>query len=108
MIAADWTTIMLLFAAYMVRLTKIYPLYDKNVIVLYGIQWVLNVGWNLAFFNKKNPGIGFMVIVVLWLLIGYFTLRFKSKMRYATLFIIPYLIWMTIATSLNGYIVIFN
>lgn len=105
-----WSTIMLLFAFYMTRLSlKINLSHEKFLLVyLYIVQWVLNISWNYFFFNMHYTIVGLIVIVSLWLLIGYFTIEYCRKMKFYTLLIFPYLIWMTIATSLNAYIVFNN
>ncbi len=105
---AAWTTIMILFSFYMTQLSFKFKLYDKKILILYVLQWVLNVGWNLFFFNKHLIVVGLISIVLLWLLIGYITFKHIKPLKYYTLLIIPYLVWMTIATSLNGYIVFAN
>ncbi len=103
-----WTTIMILYSFYMAKLSFQYQLLNKKLVFVYSIQWILNVGWNLVFFNMHNSILGLIVIVLLWLLIGYFTFKHIKSLHYYTLFIAPYLIWMTIATSLNLYIVLNN
>lgn len=105
---AAWTTIMVLFAVYMTQLSLQFYLFDKKLILLYTLQWVLNVSWNLFFFNKHLTAVGLVIIILLWLLIGYFTFKYKKDLSYNTLLIVPYLIWMTIATSLNAYVVLYN
>ncbi|MCD8400391.1 tryptophan-rich sensory protein [Tenacibaculum finnmarkense] len=105
---ASWSTIMLLFAFYMTKLSFKFPFLDKKLTLLFGVQWILNVGWNYFFFNQHLTVIGLVVITLLWLLIGYFTFKNLRELKGITLFILPYLIWMTIATSLNAYIVFYN
>ena len=104
---AAWTTIMLSFSVYM---TVLYERLKglKAIGILFAIQWVLNVSWNLAFFNLHSPVMGLIIIFLLWLLIGYFTFKYLKSLQLYTLLILPYLIWLTIATSLNAYIVIYN
>lgn len=105
---AAWTGIMILFSFYMTKLSYQFQLYSKQLIILYIVQWVLNVSWNLFFFNQHKVLLGFIVIGILWLLIGYFCFKYIRILKFYTLLIAPYLIWMTIATSLNGYILIYN
>ncbi|MCG8733885.1 TspO/MBR family protein [Tenacibaculum finnmarkense] len=105
---AAWSTIMLLFAFYMTKLSFKFPFLDKKLTLLFSVQWILNVGWNYFFFNQHLTVIGLVVITLLWLLIGYFTFKNLRELKGITLFILPYLIWMTIATSLNAYIVFYN
>lgn len=103
-----WTLIMVCFAFYMTKLTYQYTWLNKYLIGLYGVQWLLNVTWNYVFFNQHYIRTGLVVIVLLWLLMLYFSYNFYSKMNIYSLFILPYLVWMTIATSLNAYIVFNN
>jgi len=105
---AAWTSIMIAFAFYMTVLSFKFPFAHKPLIKLYAIQWVLNVLWNLLFFNQHLTTIALISITALWLLIGYFTFKHLKTLQYYTLLIAPYLIWMTIATSLNAYIVFNN
>ncbi|WP_103863530.1 TspO/MBR family protein [Aquimarina sp. I32.4] len=103
-----WSAIMVFFSFYMTKLSFQYQFLDKKLIILYTIQWILNVGWNFLFFNKHLIITALFAIIFLWLLIGYFTFEHQKKLRFYTLFILPYLVWMTIATSLNAYIVFNN
>lgn len=105
---AAWFSLMTCFSIYMTQLVSKFEIPDTKLIKLYVIQWVLNVSWNYIFFNKHLTVLGLVIIFALWLLIGYFTFKYLNQMKYATVFILPYLIWMTIATSLNAYIVINN
>ncbi len=105
---AAWTTIMLLFSFYMTKLSFEYNFLDKKLLSLFIAQWILNVSWNYFFFNQHLTVVGLFSITLLWLLIGYFTFDHLKKIRVYTLLILPYLIWMTIATSLNAYIVFYN
>lgn len=102
-----WTTIMLCFSVYMATLyakTKSV----KTVIILYAIQWMLNVAWNPIFFYLHNPIIGLIVIVALTSLVTYFLFRYRSSQKGFSLLLLPYVIWLFIATSLNAYVVFMN
>ena len=103
-----WTTIMVLFSVYMTKVSFQYEFLNKKLLILYIDQWILNVSWNYIFFNQHLTKLGLVVITLLWLLIGYFTFEYIKKIKWYALFILPYLIWMTIAASLNAYIVFNN
>jgi tryptophan-rich sensory protein len=106
--AVAWNSIMVAFAVYMTALSFKFPFGHKPLVKLYALQWVLNVSWNFLFFNQHFTVIALLSITALWLLIGYFTFKYLKLVKFYTLFILPYLIWMTIATSLNAYIVFNN
>ncbi len=103
-----WSTIMLLFSFYMTYLSLSLKQYNKNIIVLFSIQFFLNFIWNYIFFNQQLVALGLLTIVLLWLLVGYLTFNFLKILKYKTILIAPYLVWLTIATSLNAYILFYN
>lgn len=104
---AAWTSIMICFAIYMSELVVNEK--DKfTIAVLFGIQWILNVSWNPIFFKFHWMPISVFVILALSFLIGYFLFRYKKSMGLKTLLILPYFLWMLIASSLNIYAFLFN
>ena len=107
MFGAAWTLIMVCFAIYMAYLIKAH-LDRKKIILLFSIQWILNVAWNPLFFYSQNILGGMICITTLTLLIAYLFFHFWKDLRIKSIFLAPYLIWLLIATSLNAYILIFN
>ena len=103
---AAWTTIMICFSVYMAYLYKIKP--NKTVIGLFSVQFVLNVIWNYIFFYQHRVGLGLAVILILTLIVAAFFILFSKDLKAKTILILPYLIWLCIATSLNGYILLNN
>lgn len=101
-----WTTIMLCFSIYMAYLYKLKP--NATVLSLFTVQFILNTIWGYLFFNIHLVGLSLTVIVLLTFVIAVFTVLFKNLLKAKTLLILPYLIWLCIATSLNGYIVLNN
>lgn len=100
---AAWTTVMITFSIYM---SKVWEISDdkKTLLILFGIQWILNVSWNPIFFYFHQVGFGLVIISLLTLLVGLFLIKYWTSLKIYSLFILPYLIWMFIATSLNAYI----
>lgn len=105
---AAWFSLMFCFSIYMTKLVITFKNPNSKLIKLFLLQWILNVSWNYIFFNQHFTIAGFVVIISLWLLVGYLTFEYIKKTKYYTLFILPYLVWMTIATSLNAFIIINN
>lgn len=104
---ATWTLLMICFSIY---LTYLFSLRNsKFVITIYSLAVLLNVSWNYIFFNQRLTTLALISISALTLVIVYLFVSFGddklSKMRYLLL---PYMIWLCIATSLNGYIVFNN
>lgn len=104
---AAWTLIMICFSIYLTYLFSIRK--SKHVIAVFSIAFLLNVSWNYIFFNQHLTNIALVTIIALTLVILYFFISFGdqklSKMKYLLL---PYIIWLCIATSLNAYIVFNN
>ncbi len=98
-----WTTIMVCFAVYMAYLWP--EMENKQILVgLYALQWVLNVAWNPVFFYFHQITAGLVVILALTALVGYFLFAFWPLMKVKAALLLPYFLWLLIATSLNGYI----
>lgn len=107
MFGAAWSTIMICFAIYM---SYAYKRIDNNtlLIVLYALQLLLNIIWSPVFFKYHYVLWGLIIISLLTILIAYFFFAYLSKMKYYSLLVLPYLIWLLIATSLNMYIYLKN
>ncbi len=104
---AAWTTIMVFFAFYMAYLWP--SVQNKKLLVsLFSFQWILNVLWNPVFFYFQNPLLGIIVISSLTILVGVLLFKYYSTLKSQSAFILPYLLWLIIATSLNAYILIYN
>ncbi|WOD43736.1 TspO/MBR family protein [Hwangdonia lutea] len=103
---AAWTTIMVCFSIYMAFLYKL--LASPKVIILFSIQFALNVVWNYVFFNQHLVALGLAVILALTLVVAFFLLSFRKELKLKSVLILPYFIWLCIATSLNAYILFYN
>lgn len=102
-----WTTIMICFSIFMAQAWSLAE--NKTfLILLFAIQWLLNVGWNPIFFYFHQTSVALVVIVLLTLLIGYFIYQYAPSLKWKTLLLSPYFIWLIIATSLNAYAVFKN
>ena len=101
-----WTTIMICFSLYMAFLYIKTP--STKVKMLFLIQFILNVSWNYIFFNQHLVSVGLAVIIALTLIVATFMFTFNKDLKAKTILILPYFIWLSIATSLNTYIVLYN
>ena len=80
----------------------------QNLIIIYGVQWLLNVLWNPLFFYMHWTEIALVEIVLLTLWILMMVFVYRTEMKWAILLLFPYAVWLCIATSLNGYVVFYN
>jgi len=104
---AAWTSIMILYALFMVYVSQHFP-NQKQWIAVFSVQWVLNIIWNPIFFEMKAILSGLICISLLTLFIFYQLIKYKSKLEFKSWLIAPYLVWLLIATSLNAYILFNN
>ena len=103
---AAWTSVMLFFSVYMTFLYQ--NLKTQKVILLYSVHLLLNISWNFIFMNKHMTILGLIDISLLTILIFYFLIGYNKILNNMRFFVLPYCIWLLIATSLNLYIVIYN
>ena len=98
---AAWTTIMLLFTIYLTIQEK-EKLNNKRFLVLFTLQFLTNILWNPIFFNFHWTLLG--MIIMLLLIISLVLMLYYFKLRsWKSLFLLPYLIWLSVAFSLNAY-----
>jgi tryptophan-rich sensory protein len=101
-----WTTIMICFSIYMAKLIEVKN--TKTVLALFAVQFVLNVSWNYVFFNQHMVALGMINLILLLIVVSIIAFNYKTELKSYTLFIIPYLLWLIVACSLNGYILYNN
>ena len=101
-----WTFLMLCFAVYLAKLSLINT--SKKLILIVLVQYFLNIIWNYLFFNQQEIILGLIDITLLTFTVAFILLKYLPVMKYYSLLILPYLLWLLIATSLNLYIAIYN
>lgn len=69
--------------------------------VIFAIQLFLNILWSYLFFGLQSPLYGLIEIVVLWIAILATIIWFWRISRPAAILLIPYIIWVSIATALT-------
>jgi tryptophan-rich sensory protein len=73
----------------------------KWALLIYAVQFILNVLWSAIFFGMENPGAAFVEIAVLWIAIVGTILAFVQVSTLAACLLLPYLAWVTFASYLN-------
>jgi len=81
---------------------------SQSALALFGVQLLLNGAWSFAFFGARSPGLGLIVIVVLWGALAWTTERFFRVRAAAGWLLVPYLLWVTYAGALNLSIWVLN
>lgn len=96
-----WTTIMLLFTIYLTIQEK-GKLNNGWFLALFTLQFLTNVLWNPIFFHFHWTFLGMVVILLLFISLVLMAFYFKSS-GWKSILLLPYLVWLTIAFSLNAY-----
>lgn len=73
----------------------------KIAILIFVVHLILNVLWSVFFFGMQNPGLAFMEIIILWLMIALVMYLFYQIDHRATYLLIPYILWVSFAAILN-------
>jgi tryptophan-rich sensory protein len=71
-------------------------------------QLAFNGLWTPVFFYGQTPVLGLLVILPLYGLVILTTIAFYKISKKAAYLLIPYIVWLTVATLLNYFIIILN
>jgi len=80
----------------------------KSAFIMFFVQLILNSLWSILFFGLKIPILAFIEILILWIAILVTIFLFFQKSKLASFLLIPYILWVSFATFLNGTIMILN
>ncbi|MEK6887357.1 MAG: TspO/MBR family protein [Candidatus Aenigmatarchaeota archaeon] len=80
----------------------------ERVLQMYGFQLFLNLVWSLLFFGLRNPLYGLIDIVLMWIAIAATIFMFYKVNKKSAGLLVPYIIWVSIATALNYYVLVLN
>jgi tryptophan-rich sensory protein len=69
--------------------------------ILFWVQLAFNALWSVIFFGMKSKGGGVIAIIVLWLLILATTIASFAVSSWAGALLVPYILWVSIASYLN-------
>ena len=69
--------------------------------ILFWTQLAFNALWSAVFFGLKSKGGGVIVIIILWLLIVATIIVSFQVSLWAGILLIPYILWVSLASYLN-------
>jgi len=75
-----------------------------TALIIFGLQLALNFSWSFIFFYFQSPAFALIVILALWIAILMMLLYFYKLSPLAAYLQIPYFLWVSFATVLNGSI----
>ncbi|MBX2849759.1 MAG: tryptophan-rich sensory protein [Acidiferrobacterales bacterium] len=82
---------------------------EPKLKALWTLQLILNAIWSWVFFGQHWIVFGLIDLLILVSLVAVLILRcWRQHLKITTFLLIPYFIWLCIATSLNIYILLSN
>ncbi|NMB71974.1 MAG: tryptophan-rich sensory protein [Bacteroidales bacterium] len=98
-----WPTLYILMGISLYLVWKSEPGSLRNIALwVFAIQMVLNFLWSFIFFRFHLIGWAFVEILLVWVSIVVMIIVFMRINRAAGFLQIPYLLWVTFASVLNG------
>jgi benzodiazapine receptor len=108
--APMWISLYLLMAvaAYLVWQKGLGSSGVRAALGVFLVQLLLNALWSPVFFGLRSPLAGAAIIVVLWLAILATIIAFAKISPPAAWLLVPYILWVSLATALNISIYFLN
>lgn len=103
-----WSTIMLAFALYMTRILSLHHTSWSPALLTYIAILALCVLWNAAFFGAQRTTLGLVILGALFVVVLIFSAFNHPNMGLWSAFMLPFILWLGIAVSLNAYTVLHN
>jgi len=105
-----WTILYTLMgiSAYLVWRQGIHNSQVKTALIIFGVQLFLNAIWSPIFFGLRALFFALVVIIILWIAILLTILSFLKISKIAAVLLIPYILWVSLATILNYSLWVLN
>lgn len=105
-----WTTIFTLCAisGWLAWQAADTPAWRRRVAWLFGVNALLNMLWSALYFKLQRPDWALFEVVFLWLSILALVMGLWRLSRWASLLLITYWVWVSIAAVLNVQTVMLN
>lgn len=104
-----WTTLYILMGISFYLIWKMEPGRDRNRgITIFAVQLFFNFIWSFIFFYYKQIGWALADIIILWVLLVSMLVLFYKLRPLAAFLNIPYLLWVSFASVLNGAYYVLN
>ena len=105
-----WTTIFSLCAVSAgISLNKVtHKRLRLNLIACFFLNATLNVSWSYLYFSMKRPELAMLEVIFLWGSILLLMVIVRPMSLLASILLVPYLIWVTLASALNYQTAVLN
>jgi benzodiazapine receptor len=110
----NWLFAPMWISLYLLMAVAAYLVWQKGLgssgvrAALFLVQLLLNALWSPVFFGLRSPLAGAAIIVVLWLAILATIIAFAKISPPAAWLLVPYILWVSLATALNISIYFLN
>jgi len=102
-----WTILMTCFSIFMAYAWwKVQN--KKRLTILYVSQAILNISWSPTYFSAQMVWLALLIISSLTLFMIYFLFSYKKELGRYSYLVLPYILWLTTAVSLNAYVLLKN
>ena len=81
---------------------------NKWGITFFILQLLLNISWSPVFFKLRQPGKSLLIVIGMLVFISLTIREFLKTSPISGYILLPYLIWVSLATYLNAYIWWYN
>ena len=78
------------------------------VLIFFIVQFIVNLIWSYMFWTFRNPLLALINIIILDILVPITIILACRVSKKAAIFLIPYMLWISFATYLNLYMVLYN
>ncbi len=95
-------------SAYLVWIKGISNKKVRKAMMIFALQLALNFIWSLLFFGLRNPLLGLIDIVALWITIIVTIRMFYPLAKSSAYLLVPYILWVSFAMLLNFSIAFLN
>lgn len=95
-----WTTLYTLMSIAAWLIWRTLPV-NRTALLLFGVQLAVNALWSWLFFAWHQGALAFADVLLLWGLIGATIRAFWQTSRVAALLMVPYWLWVSLATALT-------
>jgi tryptophan-rich sensory protein len=95
---------MLMGISFYLVLQTPYSKSKKYALAIFFVQLFLNFCWSFLFFTYQLIGAAFIDIIIIWLSIICMIYAFNKINKIAACLQLPYLLWVSFASILNGAI----
>jgi translocator protein len=100
-VAWDFLFVTIAFSLYFAWMSSKNKKQKSKVVIIFGINFLLNILWSALFFGSKLTQIAFFEVIVLWLSILAIIFIMRKTSKESSWLLVPYLIWVAFAGVLN-------